>query len=220
MFCLDNTIGSLDSSSQLDANLSGLIVFNGADRIDRYGTIDRISINFCKAPISSTAVIKLYVIKAKPNNPTQFYAYQHRTPISELKQSAGVQTFKDQNIPVARGDYLGFHFAKDAGSPFTINRDSYFTKLPSSSDSSWNVVYVQVTKREELPFSHCVSQGITVNFRIKDTRSLSEKITDIFRRPNTVNSEAADGPNTQSTEKLHQTENFHYRKSLSFIFIY
>jgi hypothetical protein len=206
--CLGKTFGSLDNSTQLDANLSGLIVFNGSDRIDRNGKIDRISINFCKAPTSSAAVIKLYVIKAKESNPTQFNISEHRTPISELKESDGVQIFKKQDISVKPGDYLGFYFGSGAGSPFTLNRDSYFAKLPTSA------VDMQNGKSKEPLFLHCVSQGITASFRIKDTRNIWVRIKETFRRPNTVNLESTDGSNTSTTDRSQKTEtNIYYCKS-------
>ncbi len=213
MFCLDNTIGSIDTNSSIDANLSGLIVFNGADRIDRNGTINKISINFCRAPTSNTAVIRLYIIKAKTKNPTQFDICEHQQPISDLNESSGVQTFKVR-IFVEKGDYLGFHFPFDAGSPFTLNCDSYFAKLPHSSR---NVPNFLDTKCEELSFLHCASQGISVKFTIKDTRSIRQRIIETFKRSNTSNLESDDQTNALSTGRLHQTERVYYSKNFLFI---
>lgn len=209
-FYLDNTIGSLYSSSQLDANLSGLIVFNGADCIPGDGTIDTVSINFCKAPISSEAIIELYVIKPIKNNRTLFEAHKHAKPISDLMKCSGVRKFKSQKIPVKKGDYLGFHFTEGAGNPFITSGDSYVAKWPPSSGSSQNTENFQNIMRKQIKFLYYASQGITASFTIKYTRSASNEKIGMFWRPTAVDLQ----------DRSHQTEHSSYRKRIEYFFSY
>jgi len=123
----------------------------------------------------------VYIIKKKKDNPNQFLIQNDLKPISDLQTSVGVQTFKVQ-IPVEKGDYLGFHFADNAGNPFTLERDSYFTKLDSSKSARLSASNMNrnPSMPEVLTFIHCASQGISVRFTIKDDLSIREKIREKF----------------------------------------
>jgi hypothetical protein len=198
--------------------MSGLIVFNGADRNDCDGIIDQVSINFCTAPTSSKAEIKLYIIKAKVDKPGQFQVQEHTSPITDLKESIGEQTFKVQ-ILVEKDDYLGFQFADNAGSPFTLQRDSYFFKFPPSySDTECRRNEQDID--EELTFIHCATQGITVNFRAKDTCSISREMMKISKSK-TIHPKDTNSINTSSTENWQLTKNSYYSKKyiLAFPFV-
>ena len=219
-FYLDIIIGSLHSSSQLDANLSGLIVFNGADCIPGDGTIDTVSINFCNAPISSEAIIELYVIKPITNNRTLFETHKHAKPISDLTKCSGVRKFKSQKIPVKKGDYLGFHFTNGAGSPFITSGDSYVAKWTPSSGSSQNTGSLQNVTDKRIKYLYYANQGITASFTIKYTRSASNEKIGIFWRSTAVNLEDTDGSNRVSEERSRQTEYSPYRKTVEYFFHY
>jgi hypothetical protein len=220
MFYVADIIGSLDDSCQLEANMDGLIVFNGADRIDKDGTIDTIEINFCTAPRSNKARISLYIIRAKENNPKLFSIFTHLKPISDLKESIGEQTFKVE-IRVERGDYLGFNFDNQAGNPFALERDSYFAKILSSFNSSRHSVSHMTDMNniyEEPIFTHCVNQGISVCFTIKDTRDIKENIRNKFKQWR--HSHSADGNelNVLTTPRRQQLHSSYYSKRLLITF--
>jgi hypothetical protein len=194
-------------------------VFNGADCIPQDGTINTVSINFCKAPTSSEGKIELYVIKPIPNNATLFKIDKTPKSISNLKKSSGEQKFKTQNILVQKGNYLGFHFAKDAGSPFITSGDSYVCKYPSSSGSSQDAKNYHDEQSKGHKFLYYTGQGITASFTIKYTRSAGDKTKPRFCPSTTVNSEDTGGPPiTVSNERSHQTKHSYYRKRVDYFF--
>jgi hypothetical protein len=215
MYYVGNALGSLDNSSQLAANTYGLIVFNGTDRIDYDGLIDRISINFCTAPSSCEARIRVYIIKKNTDNPNQFSIQDDSTYINDLQASEGVQTFKVQ-IPVEKGDYLGFYFDNDAGNPFTLERDSYYAKLDSSESARLSPMDISRNQSlpEELTFIHCASQGISVRFRIKDDRGICEKIREKFRRWSNVHPGVGES-NVLPMQTPQHPHSFYYSKNNS-----
>jgi hypothetical protein len=61
-------------------------VFNGADRIDRNGTIDQISINLCTVPTSNEAKIQLFIIQAKSDKPGPFQVREHTPSLTNLQE--------------------------------------------------------------------------------------------------------------------------------------
>jgi hypothetical protein len=148
-----------------------MIVFNATDRIVCDGRIDKIAINFCRAPTKNDAIIELYSIRESPNDLNHFFVKQFDSIITNLKISKGIQKAAINEISVQEGEYIGFKFGTNAGSPFTTECTSYYT----------NDVLENSEQEHKILFTQCINHGISVSFSIKNHRdtkkSSKRKIT-------------------------------------------
>jgi hypothetical protein len=135
-----------------------MIVFNATDRVIRNGQLYKIAINFCRAPTRNDAIIELYSIRESSNDLNHFFVKQFDTIINNLKLSKGIQNVTIKEISVQQGEYIGVRFGTDAGSPFTIECTSYYTKH-----------IIEDTEQEhKILFTQCINHGISVCFYIKN----------------------------------------------------
>jgi hypothetical protein len=144
-----------------------LIVFNANDRVTRPAIISKISINFCTAPSKSDAIIYLYRIRETPNDPNLFLVKKMDSTITNLKLSTGIQTMAFNEFNVEEDDYIGFKFGENAGSPFTVECTSYYTKHDHEND----------LEEQEILFTQCASHGISVSFSIKSRRDTHKYVS-------------------------------------------
>ena len=145
-----------------------LIVFNANDRIIHPAIINKISINFCTAPSQSDAIIYVYRIRETPNDPNRFLVKKVGSTITDLNLSPGIQTMVFDEFNVEEDDYIGLKFGENAGSPFTVERTSYFTKHDHENDRD----------EQGILFTHCASYGIAVSFSMKNRRDAHKDVSE------------------------------------------
>ncbi|CAF1661784.1 unnamed protein product [Rotaria magnacalcarata] len=151
-----------------------LIVFNIDNYVVSAGTIDRVLINFCKAPTQSTVKIKVYIIRSIFNNREHFFVQEQvNSFVTNVRPSVGIQKFQVKPFKVQKGDYVGFKFPKNAGDPFTIKHASYYVE--HNVDQS-------IETEEIMHFTQCANHGITVTY----TMSRGENRDDSIRKNNFI----------------------------------